>query len=203
MVNPPIDPLPHLCLSGRPCTFGWRSRTLEAVNTKAGAGCPPRCRRPTVRLTLPSRGRSKGCAFCPPLMSNVRRLEPKTRMRIIVTILVALLVALLAARVPSFGNSGSPFSWPAFAVGAGMALVASFVGARLSPAAQAIQPSASPLQERAMRLVLWFFFSAPTSLVLVLYSSWSWPIYLFGFAMVAAVISVFFALGVTWRGARQ
>jgi hypothetical protein len=136
-------------------------------------------------------------------MSNVRRLEPGARMRIIVTILVALLVALLAARVPSFGNSGAPFSWPAFAVGAGMALLASFVGARLSPAAQAIQLSASPLQERSMRLVLWCFFSALASLVLVLYSSWSWPIYLFGFAMVAAVVSVFFALSAAWGSARQ
>ena len=124
-------------------------------------------------------------------------------MRIIVTILVALLVALLAARVPSFGNSGAPFSWPAFAFGAGMALIASFVGARLSPAAQAMQLNASPLQDRAMGLVLWCFFLALAALVLVLYSSWAWPIYLFGFAMVTAVSSVFFALGVAFRSARQ
>ena len=33
----------------------------------------------TRRLTLPSRGRSKGCAFCPPLMSNVSRLSAYSR----------------------------------------------------------------------------------------------------------------------------
>ena len=47
--------------------------------SKAGCGysaaCISLCPRRARRLTLPSRGCPKGCAFCAPLMSNVRRRE--------------------------------------------------------------------------------------------------------------------------------
>ena len=50
--------------------LGRRARMATNAPTNSCRPCP--CNR--CRLTLPSRGCPKGCAFCAPLMSNVRAL---------------------------------------------------------------------------------------------------------------------------------
>jgi hypothetical protein len=81
---------PTQCASNEPCT----AKALLALHTSipsrfvigSGQHCfrsPRSCASATSALTLRSRGRPKGCAFCPPLTSHVRALTriPRTRWR--------------------------------------------------------------------------------------------------------------------------
>jgi hypothetical protein len=57
------------------CVFSRASATL--VPNSPSCSLFSKVHRAGIWLTLPSRGCPKGCAFCAPLMSNVRRRKPR------------------------------------------------------------------------------------------------------------------------------
>lgn len=114
-----------------------------------------------------------------------------TLARILSISALAIIIGLLAARIPSMSEAVPSFSWPGLFVGVSLVLAAFLLSRFFISGVEANDAKGSPFQRFFLRSGLICFLVALVSFVLILYTQWSWPLFLLRFAVVFGVVSVF------------